>query len=179
MVVETIAAELPDVCVIDSVQTLHAADVGSGAGSVAQVREAADRLLRLAKSRGVAIVLVGHVTKDGTVAGPRVLEHLVDAVLQFEGDRYRHLRVLRAVKNRFGSTDEIGIFEMTGAGLVPVVDPSSALAEDGAAGPGLGAPAGDRGQPADPARGAGARGALRPGDAAPPGDRLRPQPPRA
>ena len=136
VVIETIAAELPDVCVIDSVQTLHTADVASGAGSVAQVREAADRLLRLAKSRGVAIVLVGHVTKDGTVAGPRVLEHLVDAVLQFEGDRYRHLRVLRAVKNRFGSTDEIGIFEMTGAGLAPVVDPSSALAEDGAAGPG-------------------------------------------
>jgi len=136
VVVETIAAELPDVCVIDSVQTLHAADVGSGPGSVAQVRNAADRLLRLAKARGVAIVLVGHVTKDGTVAGPRVLEHLVDAVLQFEGDRYRHLRVLRAVKNRFGSTDEIGLFEMTGAGLVPVADPSSALAEDGAAGPG-------------------------------------------
>jgi len=136
VVVETIAAELPDVCVIDSVQTLHSADVGSGAGSVAQVREAADRLLRLAKSRGVAIVLVGHVTKDGAVAGPRVLEHLVDAVLQFEGDRYRHLRVLRAVKNRFGSTDEIGIFEMTGAGLVPVTDPSSALAEDGSPGPG-------------------------------------------
>jgi DNA repair protein RadA/Sms len=136
VVLETIAAERPDVCVIDSVQTLHAADVGSAAGSVAQVREAADRLLRLAKSRNVAIVLVGHVTKDGAVAGPRVLEHLVDAVLQFEGDRYRHLRVLRAVKNRFGSTDEIGIFEMTGTGLVPVVDPSSALAEDGAAGPG-------------------------------------------
>jgi DNA repair protein RadA/Sms len=135
-VLATMDAERPEVCVIDSVQTLHAADVGSGAGSVAQVREAADRLLRLAKSRGVAIVLVGHVTKDGTVAGPRVLEHLVDAVLQFEGDRYRHLRVLRAVKNRFGSTDEIGIFEMTGAGLTPVVDPSSALAEDGAAGPG-------------------------------------------
>jgi DNA repair protein RadA/Sms len=136
VVLGTIAAERPDVCVIDSVQTLHAADVGSAAGSVAQVREAADRLLRLAKSSGVAIVLVGHVTKDGSVAGPRVLEHLVDAVLQFEGDRYRHLRVLRAVKNRFGSTDEIGIFEMTGAGLVPVADPSSALAEDGSAGPG-------------------------------------------
>ncbi|MGH3139590.1 MAG: DNA repair protein RadA, partial [Gaiellales bacterium] len=136
VVVETIAAELPDVCVIDSVQTLHAADVGSGAGSVAQVREAADRLLRLAKSRGVAIVLVGHVTKDGTVAGPRVLEHLVDAVLQFEGDRYRHLRVLRAVKNRFGSTDEIGIFEMTDAGLEAVTDPSAALAEPEGAGPG-------------------------------------------
>jgi DNA repair protein RadA/Sms len=136
VVLETIAAERPDVCVIDSVQTLHSAEVGSAAGSVAQVREAADRLLRLAKSRGTAIILVGHVTKDGTVAGPRVLEHLVDAVLQFEGDRYRHLRVLRAVKNRFGSTDEIGIFEMTGAGLVPVLDPSSALAEDGSAGPG-------------------------------------------
>ncbi|HET7170677.1 MAG TPA: DNA repair protein RadA [Gaiellales bacterium] len=135
-VAETIAAELPDICVIDSVQTLHSADVASGAGSVVQVREAADRLLRVAKSRGVAIVLVGHVTKDGAVAGPRVLEHLVDAVLQFEGDRYRHLRVLRAVKNRFGSTDEIGIFEMTGTGLVPVADPSSALAEDGSPGPG-------------------------------------------
>jgi DNA repair protein RadA/Sms len=135
-VAETIAAELPDICVIDSVQTLQAAGVGSVAGSVAQVREAADRLLRVAKSRGVAIVLVGHVTKDGAVAGPRVLEHLVDAVLQFEGDRYRHLRVLRAVKNRFGSTDEIGIFEMTGTGLVPVTDPSSALAEHGSPGPG-------------------------------------------
>ena len=81
-------------------------------------------------------MLVGHVTKDGAVAGPRVLEHLVDAVLQFEGDRYRHLRVLRAVKNRFGSTDEIGIFEMTDAGLEPVADPSAALAEPEPAGPG-------------------------------------------
>ena len=135
-VAETIVREAPDVCVIDSVQTLHTGDLASAPGSVAQVREAADRLLRLAKPRGVAIVLVGHVTKDGAVAGPRVLEHLVDAVLQFEGDRYRHLRVLRAVKNRFGSTDEIGIFEMTGAGLVTVADPSAALAEDGAPGPG-------------------------------------------
>src|SRR5438552_2361499 len=83
---------------------------------------AAERLLRVAKGGSTAIVLVGHVTKDGAVAGPRVLEHLVDAVLQFEGDRYRHLRVLRAVKNRFGSTDEIGIFEMTDAGLEPVAD---------------------------------------------------------
>ena len=102
---------------IDSVQTLRSADLASAPGSVAQVREAADRLLRIAKGHGITIVLVGHVTKEGTVAGPRVLEHLVDAVLQFEGDRYRFLRVLRAVKNRFGSTNEIGIFEMTDRGL--------------------------------------------------------------
>ena len=98
---------------------MRSADLQSAPGSVAQVRESAERLLRVAKRGATAIVLVGHVTKDGTVAGPRVLEHLVDAVLQFEGDRYRHLRVLRAVKNRFGSTDEIGIFEMTDAGLQP------------------------------------------------------------
>ena len=93
-------------------------------GSVAQVREAATRLLRVAKESGVALFLVGHVTKDGAVAGPRVLEHLVDCVLQFEGDRYREHRVLRATKNRFGSTNEIGVFEMTAAGLVGVPDPS-------------------------------------------------------
>jgi DNA repair protein RadA/Sms len=120
----TLEAERPDVCVIDSVQTLHAADVGSAPGSVAQVREAAARLLRAAKELGVATILVGHVTKDGAVAGPRVLEHLVDCVLQFEGDRYHAHRVLRATKNRFGSTNELGVFEMTGAGLVGVPDPS-------------------------------------------------------
>jgi DNA repair protein RadA/Sms len=120
----TLEAERPDVCVIDSVQTLHAAEVGSAPGSVAQVREAASRLLRAAKELGVATILVGHVTKDGTVAGPRVLEHLVDCVLQFEGDRYHAHRVLRAAKNRFGSTNELGVFEMTGAGLVGVPDPS-------------------------------------------------------
>ena len=109
---------------IDSVQTLYARDVGSAPGSVAQVREAAGRLLRVAKECGVATILVGHVTKDGSVAGPRVLEHLVDCVLQFEGDRYHEHRVLRATKNRFGSTNEIGVFEMTGAGLVGVPDPS-------------------------------------------------------
>jgi DNA repair protein RadA/Sms len=112
------------VCVIDSIQTLYSADLGSAPGSVAQVREAAGRLLRVSKQSGVATILVGHVTKDGTVAGPRVLEHLVDCVLQFEGDRYRAHRVLRATKNRFGSTNELGIFEMTGAGLVGVPDPS-------------------------------------------------------
>jgi DNA repair protein RadA/Sms len=120
----TLDAERPDVCVIDSVQTLHASALGSAPGSVAQVREAAGRLLRVAKEAGVATVLVGHVTKDGAVAGPRVLEHLVDCVLQFEGDRYHEHRVLRATKNRFGSTNELGVFEMTSAGLVGVPDPS-------------------------------------------------------
>jgi len=123
-VCETLRAERPAVCVVDSVQTLHAADLGSAPGSVGQVREAAARLLRVAKEHGVATILVGHVTKDGTVAGPRVLEHLVDCVLQFEGDRYHAHRVLRAVKNRFGSTNELGVFEMTGAGLAGVADPS-------------------------------------------------------
>jgi DNA repair protein RadA/Sms len=120
----TLESERPDVCVIDSVQTLYAADVGSAPGSVAQVREAASRLLRTAKELGIATILVGHVTKDGSVAGPRVLEHLVDCVLQFEGDRYHAHRVLRAAKNRFGSTNELGVFEMTGSGLVGVPDPS-------------------------------------------------------
>jgi DNA repair protein RadA/Sms len=123
-VCETIERERPAVCVIDSVQTLWSADVGSAPGSVSQVREAAARLLRVAKESGVATFLVGHVTKDGSVAGPRVLEHLVDCVLQFEGDRFHALRILRAVKNRFGSTNELGVFEMTGAGLVGVPDPS-------------------------------------------------------
>ncbi len=120
----TLERERPDVCVIDSVQTLYSAEVGSAPGSVGQVREAAGRLLRVAKASGVATILVGHVTKDGAVAGPRVLEHLVDCVLQFEGDRYHAHRVLRAAKNRFGSTNELGVFEMTGAGLVGVPDPS-------------------------------------------------------
>jgi DNA repair protein RadA/Sms len=120
----TLESERPDVCVIDSVQTLYAPELGSAPGSVAQVREAAGRLLRLAKEQRIAVFLVGHVTKDGAVAGPRVLEHLVDCVLQFEGDRYRSHRVLRAVKNRFGSTNELGVFEMTASGLVGVEDPS-------------------------------------------------------
>ena len=124
VVCETLETERPDVCVIDSIQTLYAAELGSAPGSVAQVREAAGRLLRVAKESGVATILVGHVTKDGSVAGPRVLEHLVDCVLQFEGDRYHAHRVLRATKNRFGSTNELGVFEMTGAGLVGVPDPS-------------------------------------------------------
>jgi DNA repair protein RadA/Sms len=120
----TLERERPDVCVIDSVQTLYSSELGSAPGSVAQVRESAARLLRVAKEFGVATILVGHVTKDGAVAGPRVLEHLVDCVLQFEGDRYHAHRILRATKNRFGSTNELGVFEMTGGGLVGVPDPS-------------------------------------------------------
>ena len=120
----TLERERPDVCVIDSVQTLSSAELGSAPGSVTLVREAASRLVRVAKENGIAVFLVGHVTKDGAVAGPRVLEHLVDCVLQFEGDRYRAHRVLRATKNRFGSTNELGVFEMTGSGLVGVPDPS-------------------------------------------------------
>ncbi len=121
----TLERERPGVCVIDSVQTLYASEIGSAPGSVAQVREAASRILRVAKAAGVATFLVGHVTKDGAVAGPRVLEHLVDCVLQFEGDRYHAHRILRATKNRFGSTNELAVFEMTGAGLVGVPDPSA------------------------------------------------------
>ncbi|HKH31979.1 MAG TPA: DNA repair protein RadA, partial [Gaiellaceae bacterium] len=121
----TLERERPDVCVIDSVQTLWSSDIGSAPGSVGQVREAAARLLRVGKASGVALFLVGHVTKDGSVAGPRVLEHLVDCVLQFEGERYHAHRVLRASKNRFGSTNELGVFEMTGTGLVGVPDPSA------------------------------------------------------
>ena len=124
VVCATLERERPDVCVIDSVQTLHASELGSAPGSVGQVREAAGRLLRVSKQSGVATILVGHVTKDGAVAGPRVLEHLVDCVLQFEGDRYHEHRILRATKNRFGSTNELGVFEMTAGGLVGVPDPS-------------------------------------------------------
>jgi DNA repair protein RadA/Sms len=125
----TLERERPEVCVIDSVQTLYSAEVGSAPGSVSQVREAAARLLRVGKEAGVALFLVGHVTKDGSVAGPRVLEHLVDCVLQFEGDRYHAHRVLRAAKNRFGSTNELGVFEMTGTGLQGVPDPSAVFGQ--------------------------------------------------
>src|SRR5687767_9916320 len=121
----TLEGESPEVAVIDSVQTLYAPELGSAPGSVAQVREAAARILRVAKENGIAVFLVGHVTKEGAIAGPRVLEHLVDCALHFEGDRYREHRLLRAVKNRFGSTNELGVFEMTGAGLEGVADPSA------------------------------------------------------
>jgi len=132
----TLEAERPEVCVIDSVQTLHAAGLTGAAGSVGQVREVAGRLARVAKKRSVAIVLVGHVTKDGALAGPRVLEHLVDCVLQFEGERERTYRTLRALKNRFGSTNEVGVFEMREDGLVEVADPSSRFVEEASRAPG-------------------------------------------
>jgi DNA repair protein RadA/Sms len=124
-VLATMDAERPEVCVVDSVQTLHAADLTGAAGSVGQVREVADRITRLAKARGIAILLVGHVTKEGALAGPRVLEHLVDCVLQFEGERERTYRTLRALKNRFGSTNDVGVFEMRHGGLVEVADASA------------------------------------------------------
>ena len=174
-VCSTLERERPDVCVIDSVQTLYAPELGSAPGSVAQVREAATRLLRVAKEAGVATFLVGHVTKDGSLAGPRVLEHLVDCVLQFEGDRHHAHRILRAVKNRFGSTNELGVFEMTGDR--PRRRPGSVGAPR-PVGAGRGRRGGRvraRGHAAAPARGAGARDADRPRDAAPRLDRRRPE----
>ena len=119
-----ILALRPKVVIIDSIQTMYYDQIPSAPGSVGQVRECAAMLLRLAKAEGIAILLVGHVTKEGTVAGPRVLEHMVDTVLYFEGERHNSFRILRGVKNRFGSTNEIGIFEMTENGLVEVGNPS-------------------------------------------------------
>jgi DNA repair protein RadA/Sms len=120
----------PDVVIVDSIQTVHDPDLGSAPGSVVQVRECAHRLVREAKDRNVAVVLVGHVTKDGGLAGPRVLEHVVDTVLSFEGDHHHALRLVRAVKHRFGSTNEVGLFEMSEAGLVPVPDASALFLAD-------------------------------------------------
>ena len=115
----------PDVVVIDSIQTMFIDTLDSAPGTVAQVRTSAHELIRAAKKRGFALLLVGHVTKDGQIAGPRVLEHMVDSVLYFEGDRGQHYRILRAVKNRFGATDEIGVFEMAHEGLKEVANPSA------------------------------------------------------
>ena len=123
----TLQEEKPRLAIIDSIQTMYSAQVQASPGSIAQIREATGILLRLAKETGITFFLVGHVTKDGNVAGPRVLEHMVDAVLYFEGDRYASYRILRSVKNRFGSTNEIGIFEMRGDGLSEVLNPSEFL----------------------------------------------------
>jgi DNA repair protein RadA/Sms len=120
-----VSATRPRALVIDSIQTVYRGDLESAPGSVSQVRECGARLMELAKGRGIAVFLVGHVTKEGALAGPRVLEHLVDTVLYFEGERHATYRVLRAVKNRFGSTNEIGVFEMTDGGLKEVVNPSA------------------------------------------------------
>ena len=124
VVEETIRHSEPEVVIIDSIQTMYQESVASAPGSVSQVREATNVFLQLAKGMGISIFIVGHVTKEGTVAGPRVLEHMVDTVLYFEGDRYASYRILRGVKNRFGSTNEIGVFEMRREGLVEVENPS-------------------------------------------------------
>lgn len=121
---ETIAEVQPDVVVIDSIQTMFREEIASAPGSVSQVRESTNLLMQIAKGTGVTIFIVGHVTKEGVVAGPRVLEHMVDTVLYFEGDRHASYRILRGVKNRFGSTDEIGVFEMRERGLAEVENPS-------------------------------------------------------
>ena len=129
-VVRSIDGVGPELVVVDSIQTLSVPELASAPGSVAQVRECSHRLVQEAKQRGCAVVLVGHVTKEGNLAGPRVLEHLVDTVLAFEGDRHHALRLLRVVKHRFGSTQELGLFEMTEHGLVGVPDPSGLFLAD-------------------------------------------------
>ena len=135
-ILATLRAERPEAVVIDSVQTMHAADLSGAPGSVGQVREVAGRIMQVAKSDGIAVLLVGHVTKEGALAGPRVLEHLVDCVLQFEGERERTYRTLRALKNRFGSTNEAGVFEMRSGGLVEVLDASARFVAEATGKPG-------------------------------------------
>lgn len=126
-IIEAITDTKPDIVIIDSIQTMHIEAISSAAGSVPQVRETTNALMRLAKTLSISMFIVGHVTKDGALAGPRVLEHMVDCVLYFEGDRQLSFRILRAVKNRFGSTNEIGVFDMQDVGLVEVPNPSEAL----------------------------------------------------
>jgi DNA repair protein RadA/Sms len=136
VVLATLERERPEVCVIDSVQTLVSGELSSAAGSVGQVREVASAVMRVAKELRIAVLLVGHVTKDGALAGPRVLEHLVDCVLQFEGERERTYRTVRAIKNRFGSTNEAGVFEMREDGLVEVLDASARFVAEATRAPG-------------------------------------------
>jgi DNA repair protein RadA/Sms len=136
-IMEQIRTIQPRLVIVDSIQTVYLEDITSAAGSVSQVREGALRLLRIAKETGTPIFLVGHVTKEGAIAGPRVLEHIVDAVLYLEGERFHQYRLLRGVKNRFGSTDEVGVFEMTQGGMVEVANPSQVfLAERSTGTPG-------------------------------------------
>jgi DNA repair protein RadA/Sms len=137
VILETARRVRPAALIVDSIQTIYRSDVASAPGSVAQVRECTAALVRLAKEQGIATFIVGHVTKEGALAGPRVLEHLVDTVVSFEGDRHHAYRILRATKNRFGSTNEIGVFEMAGNGLIEVPNPSAAfLSERPEAAPG-------------------------------------------
>jgi DNA repair protein RadA/Sms len=136
-ILTTLEAQAPDLVIIDSIQTMWADTVESAPGSVSQVRACAHELTNFAKRRGLSVIMVGHVTKEGTIAGPRVIEHMVDTVLYFEGDRGHQFRILRAVKNRFGPADEIGVFEMTGKGLAEVRNPSALfLSERGQPAPG-------------------------------------------
>jgi DNA repair protein RadA/Sms len=136
-IVETVRASAARLVVIDSIQSVMAADVEALPGSVSQLRECALRFLQLAKTTGIPVFLVGHVTKDGSIAGPKVLEHMVDTVLYLEGERFNQYRLLRSAKNRFGPTQEVGVFEMLGQGLVEVTNPSSVfLAERGVSAPG-------------------------------------------
>lgn len=128
-VCETILSTEPDIVIIDSIQTMNLASLSSGSGSVPQVRECTNLFLHTAKAKEIPMLIVGHVTKEGSIAGPKVMEHIVDAVLIFEGDRYQSCRILRAVKNRFGSTNEIGVFEMNDTGLAEVENPSAMLLE--------------------------------------------------
>ena len=129
-VIEAAERLKPAVTIVDSIQTVFSSDVTSAAGSVSQVRECTARLMDFAKSRDTAVFIVGHVTKEGSIAGPRVLEHMVDAVLYLEGDRFHQYRILRAVKNRFGSIDEVGVFEMVESGMREVLNPSEAFLEE-------------------------------------------------
>ncbi len=124
----------PDLVVVDSVQTIGSAELDGAAGNVTQVREVAAALIAVAKSRGLSTLLVGHVTKDGSIAGPRVLEHLVDVVVQFEGERHTRLRLVRAVKNRYGPTDEVGCFDLSDEGIIGLADPSGLFLSHGAGG---------------------------------------------
>jgi DNA repair protein RadA/Sms len=126
-ILEHVATHKPDLLIVDSIQTIYLPELETAAGSVTQVRESANRLRELAKSAGPTVFLIGHVTKEGTIAGPRVLEHIVDTVLYLEGDRFQAYRLLRSVKNRFGATAEVGVFEMTERGLVEVANPSEAF----------------------------------------------------
>lgn len=127
VVMKVIKEESPDICIIDSIQTLHSDMLESAPGSVGQIRECATQLMRFAKETGIPVLIIGHITKDGHIAGPKVLEHMVDVVLQFEGDRNHLYRILRATKNRFGSTQELGIYEMHSAGLREILNPSEVL----------------------------------------------------
>lgn len=127
VILEHVSEVKPRLLVVDSIQTTTLPELGSSAGSVSQVRESASRLRELAKSSGISVFLIGHVTKEGTIAGPRVLEHIVDAVLYLEGDRFQYYRLLRSVKNRFGATSEVGVFEMRERGMTEVINPSEAF----------------------------------------------------